>query len=55
MYKVSDECRAILNSPDRTTDFYCQVTFPGGSLRRIGSENIKSGTAYVKSLSLIHI
>ena len=25
MYKVSDECRAILNSPDRTTDFYCQV------------------------------
>lgn len=49
MYKVSDECRAILNSPDRTTDFYCQVTFPGGSLRRIGSENIKSGTAYVKS------
>ena len=29
--------------------FYCQVTFPGGSLRRIGSENIKSGTAYVKS------
>lgn len=49
MYKVSDECRAILDSPDRTTDFYCQVTFPDGSTRRISSEHIKSGTAYVKS------
>ena len=49
MYKVSDECRAILNGHDRITDFYCTVTFPDDSTRKIDSSRIKSGSAYVKT------
>ena len=49
MYQVSDECRKVLDSPGRVTDFYCDVTFADGSTRQIDSSIIKSNSVYRKT------